>query len=329
MKKLRNILLLVLLISLLAACGDNTEEATEEDGNEPEINEEETSEEESDYPLTITDAVDNEITFEEEPEKIVSIIPSNTEIVFALGQGDKVVGVSEHDNYPEEVLEIESVAGMEINVEVIIALEPDVVLANELNISSAQEAFEQIEGAGIDVFVIEDAQDIETTYETIETIGEVIGAKAEAEKVITEMEEGFNELEEITAQVDESERQSVFFENSPAPEIYTAGDNTFFQELLDIIHATNAAGDEEGWLAMDQEAIIELNPDVIITSYGAYIDDPEEEVLNRDGFDVVEAVKNEHVYDLPPDIITRAGPRLVDGAREMAELVYPELFDEE
>ena len=328
MKKVLNILFLVMLFSLLVACGQEDTDSENTGANEEENAVEET-EVEAGYPVSLTDAVGNEITLEKEPERIVSLIPSNTEITFALGQGEKIVGVSDHDNYPEEVQEIEKIGGMELNVEVIIALEPDVILAHELGLSSAQEAFEQLKEAGIDVFVIEDAQDIASTYETIDTIGKVVGAEEEAEQVISEMKEGFAEIEELTSAIPEDKRQSVFFENSPAPEIYTAGQNTFIQELLDMIHAENAASDHEGWLALDPEAIIELNPDVIITSYGAYIEDPEGEVFSREGFDSVEAVANERVYDIHADLITRSGPRLVDGARALAEVVYPELFDEE
>jgi iron complex transport system substrate-binding protein len=332
MKNAWKLLWIVIIASLLVACGSGAD--TTEDAGGPAVENEEESAaeetaEEADYPLTLTDAAGNEVTLEEEPERIVSLIPSNTEITFALGQGDKVVGVSDHDNYPEEVLDIEKIGGMEINTEVIIALEPDLVLAHELGVSSAQEALDQLEGSGINVFVVQDAQDIATTYETIETIGQVIGAPEEAETIVNEMEAGFQEVEELTSQVDEADRQSVFFENSPSPDIYTAGQNTFIQELLDIINADNAAGNEEGWVAMDPEAIIELNPDVIITTYGGYIDNPEEEVMSRDGFDAVNAVANERVYDVDTDVVSRSGPRLVEGAKVMAEVVYPELFDEE
>lgn len=330
MKRLWQGLLLAFLLSLLVACGQGATDNGDATGN---TDKEEATEEESTndnhYPLTLTDAIDNEITLEEEPERIVSLIPSNTEIAFALGQGEKVVGVSDHDNYPEEVQDIEKIGGMELNVERIISLDPDIVLAHELGVSSAQEAFEQLEAAGVQVFVVQDAQDIASTYETIEIIGQVIGTDQEAEALMTEMEAEFEEIRELTSEISEEDVQTVFFENSPAPDIYTAGQHTFIHELLEMIHAENATAEHEGWLALDPEEIIELNPDVIITSYGAYIENPEEEVLSRSGFDVVEAVANERVYDIDADLITRSGPRLTEGARELAEAVYPELFDEE
>ncbi|MCT1901212.1 ABC transporter substrate-binding protein [Oceanobacillus sojae] len=332
MKKFLQVLLLALLAGVLIGCSNNDsadEGAPDENTTNEESASEDTDGEDSAYPLTITDAIDNEVTLEEEPERIVSLMPSNTEITFALGQGDKVVGVSDNDTYPEEVLDIDKVGGMEFNVEVIISLDPDVVLAHESLVASSQEALDQLEGADIEVFTVADATDVDTTYETIDNIGQVVGAEEEAEQLVTDMQADFAELEEITSEVAEEDRQSVFFEISPSPEIYTAGQNTFLDELLQIIHADNAAGDQEGWVEMDPEAIIELNPEVIISTYGSYVEDPIGEVTSRDGFDTVDAVANERIYDVDSDTVSRPGPRLVDGAKEIAEAVYPELFDEE
>lgn len=332
MKKLLRVLFLALLLGFLIGCSNGNENVDDVPQNEDATSEEtqtEESGEESTYPLTLTDATGTEIAIEKEPERIVSLIPSNTEITFALDQEDKVVGVSDHDNYPEEVLEIDKIGGMEFNVEMIISLQPDVVLAHESGVEAAQEAFEQLKDAGINVFVVADATDIDATYETIETIGQVTNATEEAEQIVTEMKEGFAEIEELTSEIAEEDRESVFFEISPSPDIFTAGQNTFLDELLQIINAENASGEHDGWVALDPEAIVELNPEVIITTYGDYIEDPIGEVTSRDGFDVINAVANERIYDVDSDMVSRPGPRLVDGAREVAKAVYPELFDEE
>ncbi|WP_061840946.1 ABC transporter substrate-binding protein [Tetragenococcus halophilus] len=328
MKKISHVLLLTLLMGFLFGCSNSNDNADEEASNEN-VTSEKTNGSGSEYPLTLTDAIDNEITLEEEPERIVSLMPSNTEITFALDQGDKVVGVTDNDTYPEEVSDIDTVGDMDFNVEEIISLAPDVVLAHETLVSSSQESLEQLDDADIEVFTVEDATEIDTTYETIENIGQIVGAKDKAEQLVTEMQEDFAELEEITSEVEEEDRQSVFFEISPSPDIYTAGQDTFLDELLQIVNADNAAGDQEGWVEMDPEAIIELDPEVIITTYGDYVEDVTDEVTSRDGFDDMDAVKNERIYDVDSDTVSRPGPRLTDGAKEIAEVVYPELFDEE
>src|SRR5699024_9969890 len=105
-------------------------------------------------------------------------------------------------------------------------------------------------------------------YTVIEEIGTITGADEQAADVISDMEDGFAELEEKTAAIKEADRKTVFMESSPEPEIYTSGNNTFLQELLNLIHADNAAKDQDGWVQLDPEAIVDLNPDVIITMYG-------------------------------------------------------------
>src|SRR5699024_704495 len=111
---------------------------------------------ESEFPLTIEDAADNEVVIEEEPEKIVSTIPSNTEIVFALEAGENVVGVTENDTYPEEVQDIATVGDMELDAEKILSLDPDLVLAHETSTPHASEALEQLTNADVPVYIVED-----------------------------------------------------------------------------------------------------------------------------------------------------------------------------
>ncbi|QKY68690.1 ABC transporter substrate-binding protein [Lentibacillus sp. CBA3610] len=326
-KVLSFILLLMLTLGLLAGCGSDG--SGSENGNEnPDENTEQQASEEAAFPLTVTDALDYDITIDEKPERIVSLIPSNTEIAFALGLGEEIVGVSDNDNYPEEVEEKERVGGMELNVEAIIGLEPDLVLAHASGAHNSEAALKQIRDAGINVFVVHDAQDIESVYESIEQIAQVTGTQEKAEEIVSNMKDEFAALSEKTEAISDDERQSVFFEVAPAPEIYTAGKNTFFQDLLGIVNADNAAQEQDGWVQIDPEAIVELNPDVIITTYGHYVDNPVEQVTNRDGWGDMTAVANEQVYDVHSDLVSRPGPRLVEGAKEIAEVVYPELFEE-
>lgn len=295
MKKVFSFLLLLMLtLGLLVGCGSDSAEPENETETTDETTEQ-TETDESAFPLTVTDALDNEMTIDEKPERIVSLIPSNTEIAFALGLGEEIVGVSDHDNYPEEVEEKERVGGMELNVEAIIGLEPDLVLAHASAAHNVEAALQQIRDAGSNVFVVDDAQDIGSVYEAIDQIAQVTGTQDKAEEIIGDMKEEFAALSEKTEAIRDKERKSVFFEVAPAPEIYTAGKNTFFQALLEVVNADNSAHEQEGWVQIDPEAIVELNPDVIITTYGHYSDDPVEQVTNRDGWGDMTAVANEQV----------------------------------
>lgn len=326
MKKLLSFLLIsILSLGLLIGCSSGDTDSS----SEPKDTDKKTEETEAAaFPMDVKDALDNEVTIEAEPTKIVSLIPSNTEIAFALGLGDKMVGVSDFDNYPEEVNEIEKIGGMEFNVEKVVSLQPDLVLAHESSAATSQEALQQLKDAGIAVFVVSDANSIEASYKAMEQIGTITGADEKTTEVIEDMKQSFADLKEKAATISDSDRKTVFVEVSPAPDIFTSGNNTFMQDLLTVINADNAAVEHDGWVQLDPEAIVALNPDVILTTYGDFEDNPIEGVLKRDGWGEVTAVKEEQVYDVNTDIVSRPGPRLVEGAKEIAKVVYPEVFKE-
>jgi iron complex transport system substrate-binding protein len=325
-----NLLLLALLLAIgvIAGCGNNGDTDNGNGGGESADQEQAENQESAAFPVTIKDAADNEVMIEEEPEKIVSLIPSNTEIAYELGLDDKIVGVSDFDNYPPEAAEKEKIGGMELNVEKIISLSPDLVLAHGSVMGSATDALQQVRDAGIKVLVIQDAKSFEEVYSTIEMIGKASGANEQADETIQGMKDDLQAVKEKAAEVSEEEKKSVFVEVSPSPEIFTPGSNTFMDEMLMLINADNAAAEQEGWVKMNEEAIIALNPDVILTTYGYYTDNAKDLVLSREGWEDVSAIKNEQVYDVHSDLVTRTGPRLVQGVEELAKAVYPDLFNE-
>lgn len=316
---------LLMTIGVLTGCAAN--DGADKNNNETQTEQAEKTNEqtESAFPITLKDATAKEVTIKEKPEKIVSVIPSNTEIAFALGLGDEIVGVSDNDNYPEEVADKEKVGGMELNIEKIISLKPDLVLAHASGMGSLDAGINQLRDAGITVLVVNDAKNFEDTYDAIGMIAEATGTKKEAKKIVSDMKDKIKAIEEKAASIKDVKK--VFMEISPEPEIYAAGKNTFMDEILKIINAENAIT-EEGWPKMDQEAIISANPDVILTTYGDYTDDPIGHVLSRKGWEKVGAIKNKQVVDVNPDLVTRPGPRLVEGVEEVAKAVYPDIFGE-
>src|SRR5699024_5289106 len=171
----------------------------------------------------------------------------------------------------------------ELNVEKIISINPDLVLAHESSASSSFDTYEQIKEAGINVYFVADAHSIDATYDTIIEIGTITGVSDAATQLVEQMKDDFAEIATIVEGIEESEQKSVLFEISPEPEIYTGGKGTFFHELIEVVGAKNAAGDLEGWPQIDPEAIIDRDPDVILTIYGHYVENSKEQVLNRDG----------------------------------------------
>jgi iron complex transport system substrate-binding protein len=320
MKKLNSLLLIILLtIVALSACGEQ-KESVKEEGNK---STEQTSDKSS-FPVTIKDALDNEVIIDSKPEKIVSLIPSNTEIAYALGLEEEVVGVTDYDNYPPEVTSKEKIGAMEINIEKIISLQPDLVLAHESQALNQTEGLEQIKDSGTKVVVVNDAQNFEQVYDSIQMIGKVAGETQKAEELVTSMKDKIAEIKEKSAKI--TEKKKVLLEVSPAPDLYTTGKNTFMDEMIQLINAENIANDQEGWVKLDQEAMINRNPDVIITTYGFYVDNAAEQVLSRQGWENVTAIKNKQVVDVDSDRVTRSGPRIVEGVEELAKAIYPEVF---
>lgn len=306
---------------LLTACGQ--EEANPVDNKTPET---EAGEEALQFPLTIKDVTDNEITLEEAPKAIVSMIPSNTEILYALGLEEKIVGVSDYDNYPEEVASKEKIGGQEFNVEKIISLNPDLVLAHESGLGVGDAGIKQLRDAGINVYVVKTAVNFDEVYDTMATIGQATGMTKEADEMVQTMKDEVTAIQEKASSIET--KKKVFVEVSPAPEIYTAGNNTFMNEMIVMLNAENIAADQEGWIMMDPEEIVKRNPDVILTTYGNYVPNATEEVLTREGFSTVTAVKNKTVIDVDADTTSRQGPRLTEGLLELAKAIHPEVFSE-
>ncbi|MDZ5711188.1 ABC transporter substrate-binding protein [Jeotgalibacillus haloalkalitolerans] len=320
----------LLAAGVLAACSDSTEQTTEEtpaDDQQEEATEESAESEASSFPVTVTDANGDEITIEEQPDAIVSMLPSNTEIAYALGLDEEIVGVSDFDNYPEEAMEVEKIGGMEFNVEKIISLQPDVVLAHASNPGGA-DGLQQIEDAGIPVVVIENAMTFDEVYDTIEMIGQVTGTTEEAEQIIADMQTGFDEIAEKAAGISEEDQKSVLVDVAGPPEMYVAGNNTFIQEMLDLINAENVMADQEGFVPLTEEEVVSRNPDVALLTYGYYVEDAVNQWLTYEGFSQVTAVTEEAVFEVPSDPVTRSGPRLVEGTQALAEAIYPDVFAE-
>lgn len=312
-------IMLTMVFALLVGCGqgdsqkssgDKTNSTTQTTGNT------------STYPMTVKDALGNKVEVKEAPKKIVSLVPSNTEILFALGLEKEIVGVSDNDDYPKAATKKEKVGGMEFNVEKVLSLKPDIVFAHESNAKSVEAGLQQIRDAGITVFVVKNATNFEETYNTIKQIGQITDKEQKADQIIADMKAKVKEVQDKVANV---KQRTAFVETSDEPEIYTAGKDTFMQEFFDLVNIKNVVDDQSGWFKIDSEQIVKRNPDTIIVMED-YVPNIVEKVKKRQGFDGITAVKNDAVIKVNQDLTARTGPRLADGLEEIAKAVYPEAF---
>ncbi|MFF2178274.1 ABC transporter substrate-binding protein [Lysinibacillus sp. NPDC058147] len=308
----------VLMLALvLVGCG------TKEDTNKGTISKEDQQVEKTSYKVKDDRGV--EVEFATAPKTIVSLQPSNTEILFALGVGDKIVGATEYDTYPEEAQKIERVStSTTFNSERILALKPDVVIAyttggDEENLN----ALKGLEDAGIKVFAIQSAKTFDDVYGDIQQIATVMGIKDKGDKLNDDIK---GKIAEVQAKVkDVKEPKNIYLEISPKPDIYTPGSGTFQQEILDAANVKNVFGDLKSWAKVSEEDIIAKNPDVILTTVN-YVKNPTAEILSRDGWSSITAIQNKAVYSIDTDISNRPGPRIGEAVELIAKAVYPELF---
>lgn len=275
-----------------------------------------------DAAVTVTDMTGREITLDAPATRVVALTASDCEILYALGAGDTLVGRGEYCDYPEDVQAVASVqSGYETNVEQIIALEPQVVLMATM--AQTKEQVEALEAAGVRV-VVSDAQDIAGVYAAIELIGAVTGKNDEAAALIAGMKDSFVAIA-VKAEGDGS--KTVYFEVSPLEYgLWTAGKGTFMDELAQMIGLKNAFEDVEGWAAISEEQVLERDPDYIVTISMYYGEGPTpvEEIMGREGWQELKAVKNEAVFNADSNEVSRPGPRLVDAAQALYDFVYGE-----
>ncbi|WP_210617072.1 ABC transporter substrate-binding protein [Mammaliicoccus lentus] len=255
-----------------------------------------------------------------EYKRIISLIPSNTEILYELGLGDKIVGVSTVDDYPKDVKDKKQFDAFKLDTEALMKAKPDLILAHESNKSTQEKDLKKLTDAGVKVVYIDDANSIKEMYQTFKQVGKVTGKEKEANKLVDKVK---NDIEKVKKDIPEDKQgKQVFMEISSQPDIYTSGKNTFYDDMLTSIKAKNVFHDEEGWIKTDKESILKRNPDVMITTSGQSKEEYKKLNNNRDGFGQVNAVKNDSVYALNADKISRPGPRLAEGLKELADKIY-------
>lgn len=277
---------------------------------------------------TVTDREGNEVTIPTKIERIVSTAPSNTEVLVDLGVADKLVCV---DNYSEGIeglnKDVEKMDFSAPDAEAIIGLEPDIIIASGYNKSgSGDDPFKAISDAGISVVYIPSSNSINGIYKDIEFLASIVNAEDEGEKIISNMKKEISEIAEKGKTI--KDKKTVYFEIGPAPTLYSIGKDTFVNEMISLIGAENIFKDEESWISPTEESVLDANPDVILTNVN-YVDDPVSEIIGRQGWDSITAVKNKDVYSIDADSSSRPTPNIIKALKEMAKAIYPDVYEQQ
>jgi iron complex transport system substrate-binding protein len=260
------------------------------------------------------------------PQRVISLAPSNTEILFAVGAGDQVVGVTQYCNYPPEAQNREQVGGFSaktISVEKIVALEPDLVLSvGELQ-GPVIEALEQVK---VPVIAL-GPSNLDDVYARIELVGRLTGHEEQAAEVVAEMEDRVATVTEQVARIPEENRLAVYWEIFDEPRM-TTGPSTFTGQLIELAGGVNIFTElNEDYPQINDEEVIERNPAVIMGADTMGDKLSTELVAQRPGWDQIDAVKTGRIYLFDGDMVSRSGPRLALVLEEMARALYPDLFE--
>jgi len=259
-------------------------------------------------------------------ERIVSLAPSNTEILFALGLGDKVVGVTSYCNYPSDTIKKAKIGGYStVDIEKVVSLKPDLVLAAYGN---GEETSERLKKLGLNVVVVSSKPEksIEDTLDEIRYVGKITGRDKDAESLCEEMKKRIKEITDKTENVDKVRVAHICWHEP----LYVAGSETLQSDLIEKAGGENVFSDVEGWHTVGIEELIVKNPDVIIVSSGTGMGGEKnvtyDYILKEKRLKDINAVRNDRVYLIDADTVSRSGPRIVDALEEVARILHPELF---
>jgi len=277
-------------------------------------------------PGTFVDDLGRTVNIEKVPQRIISLAPSNTEILFALGLEDKLVGVTEFCNYPEAAKAKPKIGGFTtVDTERVVALEPDVILAANIHQKTVIPALEEV---GLTVLALA-PKTLDGVLANISLVGEITGKSREATRLVTSLEKRIKAIIDETQALTEAERPRVLYLTWHDP-LWTAGSGTLEDELINIAGGKNVAHDLTRHKTIDLETVIHRNPQVIIviTGHGEARDLPFYHVKNEPRLGATEAVMAGRVYQIDADIFVRPTPRMVDGLEQLAKFIHPELFGE-
>jgi iron complex transport system substrate-binding protein len=275
--------------------------------------------------IALTDGLGREVKLASPAQKIVSLAPSNTEILFAVGAGGQVIGRDEFSDYPLEAKNLPSVGGSmgNYNMEKIASLQPDLVLAASLNTPEQVQALEQL---GLTVFYLANPTDLIGLYSNLQIVGELTGHDQDASVLVDSLKVRVDGI--TTKLMNVAEKPLVYYEldaTDPAKP-WTPGPNTFLTQLIRLADGRSIGESlTSDYAQIGLETLLTQNPDIILLGDAAY-GTTAEQVATRAGWSELKAVKDNQIFAFDDNLVSRPGPRLVDGLEVLAKLLHPDIF---
>ena len=269
-----------------------------------------------------------EITLPDEINRIVAIGPSNSEIIVALGLGEKIVATDSFsfdvDGLPEGItMELDMLS---LDAEYVVSLMPDIIFVTGIaRAGGTDDPLAPVTAAGITVIYMPSSESIGAIVEDIRFVAAVLMRYEAGEAIIADMQAEIDEISEIASNITTS--RTVYFELYPAPWMVSFGRGTFLHEMIELVGATNIFEDEEGWVSVSDENLLMLNPDVILTS-SDFMEDPIGEIAGRPGFDAISAVQYGNIHLITANYSNRPNHNITRALREIALAVFPEYYSQ-
>ncbi len=330
MKKFQRLLGLTLSIALITGCGElgNKIEKDIKQQGDPVYKEDKVEIKGE----VIIDRTGNEIFIPKEINSIISLAPSVTETLIDLGLGNKIVATDSFSAYEEGLNgDIQIFDMLSPDMEAIASLQADVLIASEISMATSDDPFAMVKELGTIVTYIPTPNSIKGIREDVLFLGEFTGTDERANEIINNFDERLNY---ITSKIDGAYNDGVsdnvilttYFEISPAPELYTFGEGVFLNEILGILRAENIFAYQQSWIPVTEEEVFARNPKIIFTN--TYLDDSVSEIKSRNGWDAIDAVKDNRVYKVDQQASSQPNEFVILAIEEMAYALYPTVFPE-
>jgi iron complex transport system substrate-binding protein len=271
------------------------------------------------FPVTVADFQNRSVTVPKRPERIVSIGPSITEFLLALGAGPRVIGADDFSDEPAAARSLERVGGIKVNFEKVVSLKPDLVLS----VKFSDGTIEKLAGAGLLVLVV-DPQTAGDVARTATLLGRAVGA--DGERLAREIQTRVDDVRSKTSSAAAKPRIYHEIDASDPTKIFTVGPGSYIHDLIELAGGQNiAARATSAYPQLSAEEILRSDPEIIVLAAADYSARPEQ-VAARTGWSQISAVKNKRILTIAPNLINRPGPRIGEAAEAYAKLVHPELF---
>lgn len=296
-KFLSLILMLVFSISTLIGCANKSAPTLDRDGN----------------------------TFKQ-PKKVNTIIstaPSNTEILVGLGLSDKLVAIDKYSADVEGVnKDLPKIDFKNPDAETLVGLKPDIIIASGHNKTGNEDPFAAVKEAGIEVVYLPTSSSIEDLYKDIDFIAKVTGTEKNGGKMITNMKSGIESIKKIGSTI--TDKKNVYFEIGSTSALYSFGNNTFLNEMIEIVGANNIFANENSWISPSPESVVNANPDVILTNEPTK--NAVDAIKTREGFKDMKAVKENNVFAIDNNSSSRPSQNIMKALKEIAKAIYPDKY---